>query len=125
MDRDRPDIDTNQDLTGDDDQAADRLAFALLGDAFRDLAVVLRNLDGASANAMFDMIEGRMVGALARLHADRAEGANSGAVIAAAGSRLSAVMDEARGREGVPSHIVGDRTKGPGPIDGQPPRRTG
>lgn len=98
-------------LTPEDERAADRLAFALLRDAYCDLAAVLRNLNDGSAATMFDLIEGRLVDALSRLHAGKAEGANSDAVVVAAGARLSAVMDGARGSAGRKGDPVVDQDR--------------
>ncbi|GEP10169.1 hypothetical protein [Methylobacterium gnaphalii] len=97
-------------LSSDDEQAADRLAFQLLHDAFCELAGVLKRANTAASDKMLDVIEDRMVAALSRLYADRAEGVNSDEVITAAGERLSAVLDEARGLS-APRNATSSSTK--------------
>lgn len=86
------------DLTPEDEQAVDRLAFLLLQDAYLDLAAVLKNINAGAAASVLDVIEERVTDALAGLHRQTAEGVASRAIAVAVGAKLSTALDEARGR---------------------------
>lgn len=86
------------DLSAEDEQAVDRLAFHLLRDAYCDLAGVMMRANADAARTVLGTIEQRLTDTLGRFHSETAEGAASTAIVIAVGNKIGDVMDEAQNR---------------------------
>ena len=89
-----------RDLSPEDAQAVDRLAFHLLREAYCDLAGVMMRASAEAARTVLGTIEQRLTDTLGRFHSETAEGAASTAIVIAVGDRIGDVMDEAQNRTG-------------------------
>jgi hypothetical protein len=92
-----------KDLSPEDAQAVDRLAFHLLREAYCDLAGVMMTANAAAARTVLSTIEQRLTDTLGRFHSEAAEGAASTAIVIAVGDKIGDVMDEAQNRNAAPS----------------------
>lgn len=81
----------------EDEAAIDRLVLQLVRDAYCDLATLLAGAEPRVTEAIIHVIELRTVGVLKRIQEERSEGEASDAIVAAVGSRICALLDEAHG----------------------------
>lgn len=89
-----------RDLSPEDEQAVDRLAYHLLREAYGDLAGAMMRANADVARTVPSTIEQRLTDTLGRFHSETAEGAASTAIVIAVGDRIGDVMDEAENRSG-------------------------
>lgn len=90
------------DLTPEEEQVVDGLAFHLLKEAYCDLAAVLLSVREEAARALFYGVDRRIADALARIHANSAEGPRTTPIVLAVGSKIGDVLDQAHGRMDLP-----------------------
>lgn len=83
-------------LGADQEREIDRLSFAMLRDAYCDLASVLKLARPRAEQTVLRGLEAHVVAALAQLNADRAGDGSIDPVTLAVAERLRAVLDEAR-----------------------------
>lgn len=84
-------------------RAAERLAHHLLEEAYRDLAAVLRGVDGRAAAGLFHAIEARTADALRAIVAEGSEGTASTRIARDAGNALSDLFEDAHRQAGIPA----------------------
>ncbi len=83
-------------LSSEDLRAVDRLTCFMLAEVCCSATAALARVEPEAARALLGGVETLLTGALARIDAQRSEGANSTAIALAVGTRIAEVLDQAR-----------------------------
>ncbi len=87
-------------LSPEDRDAVDRLTYFMLKEVCCSATDAMAKMNPQATRALLLGVETLLTGAIARIDAQQSEGANSTAIALAVGSRVAAVLDQARGLVG-------------------------